>query len=80
MPPLETAINILDDATHARLDKQVISEIQEIGLPPGALGAASIILLLFLAANSEGCIDPKYRSGPVARVLLKERPDLQMVL
>ena len=56
--PLETAANVLDDATHTRLDKAILAECHDRGLPPGIWGA--YMLLAFITLNSEGSIDPKY--------------------
>ena len=75
--PLETAVNVLDDATHARLDKAILAEFQGQELPSGIWGAYT--LLNFIASNSEGCIDPKYE-GTVAMPLVKGNPDLQKEL
>ena len=77
--PLETTVNMLHDATHARLDREVIEDFQEQGLTPGTLGA-SLLLLQSIAANSEGCVDPKYGWGTVAKAILKDHPDLQTEL
>jgi hypothetical protein len=69
----ETVANILDDATHARLDQQVIAEVQDQNLTPGSVPT---FLLLIIALNSDGCIDPKYKDIGVAMSLLDQNPGL----
>ena len=72
--PLETTVDILDDATHDRLDKKVIASIGEGGPTPGIFGAWH--LFLCIAVNSEGCIDLK-STEHTAMALLEQHPDLQ---
>ena len=75
--PLETAANVLDDATHTRLDKALLAEFHVRGLPPGIWGAYN--LLNFIALNSEGCVDAKYE-GPPAMALVEGNLDLRTEL
>ena len=75
--PLETVANVLDDAIHARLDKELLRKLQVRGLPPGTWGAYN--LLNFITSNSEGCVDPKYE-GTAAMSLVEENPDLEAEL
>jgi hypothetical protein len=75
--PLETVANVLDNATHARLDKALLAEFHVRGLPPGIWGAYN--LLNFIALNSEGCIDPKFQ-GPAAMSLVEGNSDLRTEL
>ena len=75
--PLETAVNVLDDATHTRLDKELLGKLQVRGLPPGMWGAYT--LLNFISSNSEGCVDPKYE-GTAAMTLVEGNPDLEAEL
>ena len=75
--PLETVANVLDDATHTRLDKALLAEFHVRGLGPGIWGAYT--LLNFIALNSEGCVDPKYEGTP-AMALVEGNPDLRTEL
>ena len=69
----ETTANILDDATHARLDQQVIAEVQDQNLQPGS---GTTLLLLIIASNSNDCINPKYLDVRSAKSLLDQNPAL----
>ena len=75
--PLETAANVLDDATHTRLDKALLAEFHVRGLPYGIWGAFA--LLSSVALNSEGCIDPKYANA-AAMSFIERNPDLEVEL
>ena len=75
--PLKTAANVLDDATHTKLDKRLLAEFHARGLPPGIWGA--YVLLTFITSDSEGCIDPKYGST-AAMSFVERNPDLQAEL
>ena len=72
---LETTVNILDHATHARLYKELMAFI---GHSLGKEGRHPVYL--HIAENSEGCVDATYNKGIVATALLKEHPDLQTEL
>jgi hypothetical protein len=74
---METAANVLDDATHSNLDKAVLAKFPNSVQPTGISGAC--LLLIFITLNSEGCIDPKY-GGAVDVSFLEENPDLQAEL
>jgi len=68
--PLESAVNLLDDATHSLLDNKVLATVEEA---PTSL----TLLLTTIASNSDGTIDSKYRETPDSKALIQEYADLQ---
>jgi hypothetical protein len=69
---LEVVPNLLTDATHARLDGEVIRVTED---PPWC-SILPIMLLATIVSTSEGLLNPKYGNNPNASALLHDQPDL----
>ncbi|KIM74987.1 hypothetical protein PILCRDRAFT_13928 [Piloderma croceum F 1598] len=73
---LESAVNLLDDATHSRLDNEVLATVEEAPSTRLTLRLATL-LLATIASNSDGTIDSKYKENPNSVALIQEHEDLQ---
>jgi hypothetical protein len=73
--PLESAVNLLDDATHSRLDNKVLATVEEA--PTSLTLTLATLLLTTIASNSDGTVDSKYRETPHSKALIQEYADLQ---
>jgi hypothetical protein len=71
--PLEPVPNVLDDATHARMDAAALETA--IFYDPSVPGLAAP-LLATIVSTSENLLDSKYENNPNAAALLREHPEL----
>ena|ERR1700728_495568 len=72
-PSLEHVPNVLDDATHARLDKTVVEFFEDEPKPLWPL-------LSIIVSYSRGLLDPSYRDYKNANALLQDFPALKELL
>jgi hypothetical protein len=69
---LEVAVNALPDATHARMDEEVIRHTHD--LPWGS--ALAMMLLATIVSTSKGLLHPKYGENQNANALVDDQPEL----
>jgi hypothetical protein len=84
---LDTVPDDLDDATHVRLDAEVLktnpatlAAILSSSDDRVALVSLTSFLLATIASTSEGRLDPKYEKTPAAMALVQEHPELMSML
>ena len=74
-PTLEYVDNVLDDATHIRLNNAVVELFED-----EPVSASSWPLLQSIVENSQGLLDPSYREPSNAKALLQGLPALKELL
>jgi hypothetical protein len=58
--PLEFVVDVLDNETHAQLDSKVLKCAHRLEDP--LRPSDDLQLLQYIALESKGCVDPKYKS------------------